>query len=84
MTISPLPANRPLLEPDLTMSFETRKFMNLVAALSPITGSGSPEGIYQAKATRLYMDTDGVAGAILYVKQVDAIAGDGKSGWVLV
>lgn len=59
-------------------------FQFALANLSIITGSGSPEGVIEARATRLYMDTAGSAGSILYIKQVDDIAGDRTEGWILV
>lgn len=43
-------------------------------------GSGSPEGVVTATPTRLYMDTAGTAGNILYVKK----SGTGNTGWILV
>lgn len=49
-----------------------------------ITGSGSPEGVVSARATRLYMDTAGSAGSILYIKRDESIANDRTQGWILV
>jgi len=43
-------------------------------------GSGSPEGVLAAKTNKLYRDTAGIAGAILYIKTSDS----GDTGWVLV
>jgi len=43
-------------------------------------GSGSPEGVVTASPTKLYMDTAGTAGNILYVKK----SGNGDTGWILV
>jgi len=47
---------------------------------APITGAGSPEGVVTANITQRYMDTLGVAGSILYIKQ----SGSGNTGWILV
>ena len=44
------------------------------------SGSGSPEGVLEAEPNKLYMDTAGTAGNILYVKKTGA----GNTGWVLV
>jgi len=55
-----------------------------VNAMSIIAGSGSPEGVVEARITRLYMDTAGVAGAILYIKKTNDVAGNRKNGWILV
>ena len=84
MTLIAPSANRPIVLPSGMTTPETRTFLNSVARLSILTGSGSPEGVQDAKATRLYMDTAGTAGAILYIKQVDSSGGDSKSGWILV
>ena len=84
MNITPPSANRPLLDDQGTMTQQTRKFMNAIARLSILEGSGSPEGVIEARATRLYMDTAGVAGAILYIKQSDSVSGDKKTKWILV
>ena len=43
-------------------------------------GAGSPEGVLAAKANKLYRDTAGIAGAILYIKTTDS----GDTGWILV
>lgn len=45
-----------------------------------ISGTGSPEGVYAAKATALYMNIAGAPGAILYIKKT----GTGNTGWSLV
>lgn len=55
-----------------------------VSNLSILSGAGSPEGVVAARPTRLYMDTAGTAGAILYVKRGADIAGDRTQGWILV
>ena len=83
--IVPLSGNNALVEPETgRQTQQARNFFNSLALLSVLEGSGSPEGVVQAKATRLYMDTAGTAGSILYIKQVDSLAGDNKSGWVLI
>lgn len=83
MRIASLPADRPIIDERGTMTQHLRRFMNAVARLSILEGSGSPEGVEEAMATRLYMDTAGTAGAILYIKRVDSVAGDKTAGWVL-
>lgn len=82
--INRLTATEPILEENLTMTQQTRTFMNAVARLSLLTGSGSPEGVLEANAERLYMDTTGTTGNILYIKQVDSVARDKTLGWILV
>lgn len=58
-------------------------FSEEVAALSPILGNGSPEGVYEAKQGRFYVDLSGGAGDCLYVKNVDDVAGERRNGWII-
>ncbi len=51
-----------------------------ISELQTLSGAGSPEGVVTASPTRLYMDTSGTAGLVLYVKQT----GTDNTGWVLV
>lgn len=59
-------------------------FSEEVAAFPPIIGTGSPEGIYESKAGRMYFDLTGGPGNNFYVKSVDAISGNRSNGWILV
>jgi hypothetical protein len=59
-----------------------RLFSELVATLPILFGTGSPEGIIEARQGRQYFDSTGAANARLYVKSVDDIAGNRKNGWV--
>jgi len=45
-----------------------------------ISGTGSPEGVVTATPRKLYMDENGTAGSILYIKK----SGTGNTGWILV
>ena len=74
----------PVVDESGIMSGEMQAFVNLVAVLSILEGSGSPEGVINAKVTKLYMDTSGTAGNILYIKRDEDIGGDATRGWVLV
>ena len=61
-----------------------REWVRLVTELAILEGSGTPEGNVEAAVTRLYMDTAGTAGNILYIKRDPDIAGDRSRGWILV
>jgi hypothetical protein len=50
----------------------------------PIIGTGSPEGVVSARIGMQYMDTAGIAGAILYIKLDGDVGGDPSQGWILV
>lgn len=84
MSLTPIPQSSQVVDGGGYMTQIFRNFLNTVARLSIMTGSGSPNGVIEARATRLYMDTAGSAGNILYIKQVDSVAGDKTQGWVLV
>lgn len=62
----------------------TRRWFELVTQLDILTGTGSPEGVIEAKQKRLYMDESGTAGSILYIKRDADIGGDRSQGWILV
>lgn len=52
--------------------------------LQEVTGTGSPEGVVAAKQGKRYRDITGTASNIMYVKNLDDIAGDEKDGWILI
>lgn len=59
-------------------------WMEQVTNLQIATGIGSPEGVLKALIGKEYMDTSGIAGAILYIKRDADIGGDTSQGWILV
>lgn len=61
-----------------------RRWIQLVTELDIITGTGSPEGVIEAKQKRLYMDEAGISGSILYIKRDADIGGDRTQGWIAV
>lgn len=52
--------------------------------LDILEGSGSPEGVVVAFPRRIYMNTSGSAGNILFIKRDADIGGDRTQGWILV
>lgn len=46
------------------------------------SGSGSPDGVLEARAGDLYYDEDATTGTVLYVKQDADIGGDTSLGWI--
>ncbi len=87
--------NRPIVETNDTLTFQSRSYFlaldDAIASIrsdvefqTPLTGSGSPEGVLEALSTKEYMDTAGTAGNIKYIKRDDDIAGDKTMGWILV
>jgi hypothetical protein len=51
---------------------------------TPLTGSGSPEGVVEARQFSLYINETGSSGTLLYIKIQPEIAGNKKQGWVAV
>lgn len=64
------------------MTVEMSNFINLVGDLAISEGSGSPEGVLEAKVSKLYLDTAGAAGTVQYIKRDSDIGGDASLGWV--
>lgn len=60
------------------------QLMLLLSQLDPITGTGSPEGVVEARIPRFFVDLSGSAGSVLYVKTQNSISGDRTKGWILV
>ena len=81
-----------ITQPDNTIPFTKDGFLTNrnflwavgITNLQILTGSGSPEGVVEAQPTRLYMNTAGTAGSILYIKRDSDVGGDRSQGWILV
>jgi len=65
----------------------TAQFQSLLESLesavnlnTPLTGTGSPEGVLTALPYQVYLDTAGGAGTIEYRK----MTGSGNTGWIAV
>ena len=80
MSISQLIATLPVVDKNGQMVQAFRTWVQQVTDLSILSGAGSPEGAVVAQPTRLYMDTTGSTGSILWIKQT----GSDNTGWVLV
>jgi hypothetical protein len=79
-----LNAAQPIVDDSGKMAQAFRTW-TLDASLSiPIVGSGSPEGVVEARQYQLYINSAGLAGAIEYRKMLPEIGGDRSKGWLLV
>lgn len=79
-----LNASQPIVDSSGKMSQAFRTW-TLDASLSiPIVGTGSPEGVVEARQYQLYIDANGLAGSIEYRKMLSEIGGDRTQGWKLV
>lgn len=84
MRITAPSPNEAIISDDGSMQPRFAKWSREVSRLSILEGSGSPESVQDALPTRLYMDTAGITGAILYIKRNADIGGDTTQGWILV
>ena len=84
MPVNPLGRTIAVVDDEGRPTQELSLFTEEAARLSPLFGTGSPEGVVQARRGRFYIDTDGSVGSVLYVKVLNDIAGERKEGWVLV
>jgi hypothetical protein len=84
MTSPLLNAGQPIVDDSGKMAQAFRTW-TLDASLSiPIVGTGSPEGVVEARQFQLYINSAGTAGLIEYRKMISEIGGDRKQGWILV
>lgn len=84
MPVDTLGRSIPVVDEKGKPTQELALFSEAVAALDPIIGTGSPEGVEEARRKRFYIDSNGSAGSVLYVKVLNDIGGDRKQGWILV
>lgn len=84
MQVNTLSRSVPVVDSTGRPTNELNLFSEAVSKMPIIPGTGSPEGVVEALETRLYMDTAGTTGAILYIKRFNDIGGDRKFGWILV
>lgn len=84
MTSPRLNAAQPIVQPDGTMAQPFRQFTQDASLSIPIVGSGSPEGVVEARQYSLYINSIGTTGSIEYRKMQPEIGGDVTKGWVAV
>lgn len=84
MTSPRLNVAQPIVEPDGTMAQPFRQFTQDASLSIPIIGSGSPEGVVEARQYSLYINSTGSTGSIEYRKMLPDIGGNTKQGWIAV
>lgn len=84
MTGPRLNAAQPIVEPDGTMAQPFRQFTQDASLSIPIVGTGSPEGVVEARQYSLYINSTGTTGSIEYRKMLPDIGGDKTQGWIAV
>ena len=81
--ITPLNRKIPIVKEDGTQSTRFEEWQLAVSRLEILEGTGTPEGFVEAIQKRQYMDLNGTAGSILYIKRDSDILGDKTKGWIL-
>ena len=81
---APLDGSQPILKEDGTMTSRTQIWNEKVSRLAITRGTGSPEGVIAAQEDALYIDSTGIAGAVLFIKRDADILGDRTKGWISV
>ncbi len=76
-------AANPIVLDNKTMVQEFRTLFGTIVDFLPIVGSGTPEGVVEARQFTPYIDKNGTTGTIRYTKMLPEIGGDRKMGWVL-
>lgn len=84
MTGPRLNSAQPIVLPDGTMAQPFRQFTQDASLSIPIIGTGSPEGVVEARQYSLYIDSAGTTGSLQYRKMQPDIGGDKSQGWVAV
>lgn len=82
MVVNPLDRNQPFVDAAGRPLQNTLIINEQIRKLPAIIGLGSPEGIVSSQAGRFYLSQG--AYPALYVKSVDAVAGDQSAGWIMV
>ena len=77
-----LAVQQPLTEADSTAAQHFRTWLNEVSAYMPIVGSGSPEGVVEARQYALYIDETSPQLPVKYFKMLAEVGGDRSRGWV--
>lgn len=73
-----------IVDADGLMFQAFRDWAQDITGLDLIIGTGSPEGVVDARVGREYMDKTGITGSIKYIKRDSDIGGDRSQGWILV
>lgn len=82
--INPPPVNIPVVDKNGNASNELTSWFQVITDRAIIIGSGSPDGVIEAYQGAEYMDLNGVASAIKYIKQFSDVGGNKTLGWVLI
>lgn len=82
--ITPVSPIRPLTNEYGNPSDELRTWVQIITDRALIVGSGSPNGVVQARQGATYLDEDALAGSVFYIKQKSDVGGNVTLGWVLI
>lgn len=83
-TIKYIDPSYPIVKKDGVTEDHFRIFILEVYRRGLLIGIGSPEGVIEAQQGQEYMDEEGLAGAVKFIKQLSDIGGDRSQGWVAI
>ena len=76
---------QPLVDDQGVMTLRVSEWINLVNLSLTLQGSGSPEGVIEARIGQTYIDLDAdIVSSFYYIKQKSDISGDRTTGWRLI
>lgn len=65
-----------------SITLRVSEWLNIVNLFLPIEGTGSPEGVIEARVGQTFIDTSAnTSSGFLYMKQKADISGNRKNGW---
>ena len=82
--IVPPSPQQPIVDGQDRQTQTFRTWTSDITRLDMLVGEGSPEGVVDAEQGRLYLDSTGSTGSVLYVKRDPGISGDATQGWIAV
>jgi hypothetical protein len=77
-------SDKPLTKEDGSPSSQLNSWLKIITDRALIIGTGSPEAIVEAHQGALYLDDEGLTGALLYIKREEEMTGDKTKGWIPV
>lgn len=84
-TIKRIDTTYPVIDPmGGYVTDQFRLFILQVTERGLLIGDGSPVGVVSAQQGVEYMDENGIAGAVKWIKQKADIAGDKTQGWIAI
>ena len=81
--LTPAPTRlQPFVDDKGKLALRSSEWINILNLFPPIQGTGSPEGVIEARVGQTFIDTSAdISSGFLYMKQKADISGNRKKGW---